>query len=153
MLLQEIFDTKVPYHVTTNTDNKWVAKGEINGRTIEFEAEKHFHANNWKFFFSEFKDGGKAQMSRTGSGGELKVLSMVKACMNEVIELHKPEKIFFDAHKDKPGEDRESENRDASRGNVYERLVKTFKDQYTYTRVSKRIRDQFQMVRITNANT
>lgn len=151
MLLTELFDTKVPYRVTVNTEKKWAAKAEINGRTIEFEAEKHFgNKNNWDFYFSEHKDG-EISMGRTGSGGELKVLSFVKTCMKEVIDLRKPDNIFFSAHKDKEGEEKKAEDRDESRGNVYEKLCKLFRTQYTYKRESKRIKDLFHMTRIPDA--
>lgn len=127
MQLTEIFDSKVDYTVTVNTNSRWIAKATIGKRDIEFAADQ-FHNNTWQVIFWERPSMPKNHKARiilrdprtthkTGSGNELQVGAMVIACLKELIETKHPDYIQFTADK----EDGES------RTKIYTRVLKRLK--------------------------
>lgn len=121
MLINEILSKKVDYTVTRASDERFIAKAEIGGRNITFEAEKPYGEDDdvWEVEFSERGDHlqfGKT-FKKTGSGNQLEVFAMVKDCMSEFIERYKPTKIEFTAEKDGDND---------NRANLYKKLLDKF---------------------------
>lgn len=106
----ESLNSKVEYEVVTNTNNLFKAKTEINGREINASFTLD-NSDNWVYEFSE-KVGSKNTVKLTGSGGEFKVFSFIKAFLEEFVASYQPECIEFTAFKG-----------DKGRARLYEKML------------------------------
>lgn len=150
MLLLELFNSKVDYKVIAETTRKFSTEAVINGRKIVFFATIDSDAGSADVeFWEEATDAdekivlGKPRRTYalTGSGGEMKVLSMVGASMKEMVERYHPTEIYFTADKDK-------DQKSTTRANVYERLMKQILPKFDVVRIDKGSSIEFRLLKL-----
>ena len=133
MLLTELFDTKINYNVTANSAVRFSTSAMINNREIVFRADIDnagrvgVEANI--VFGETVKDHRnelKMTFKLTGSGGEMKVFSMIGLSLRELVDRYQPDMIMFSADKEGGGS--------TKRADVYEKLVNKFIPEYEPTR-------------------
>jgi hypothetical protein len=99
----ESLDSKVEYDVISHSPSLYKVRSLINGREIlVYFTLSNQSPDHWIFEFAEsnVKSSSKSSTIKlTGSGGELKVFSLVKTVLLEFIELYYPEVIEFTADK------------------------------------------------------
>lgn len=112
-LLLELLDSSVKYKVTNQNDDYYSEVATINGREIQFEAEREYNSGDvaenkltWGIAFIEMTDDPKEMVpftiKKTGSGGELKVFSFVKSALERFIKKYEPPEFWFSADADEP---------------------------------------------------
>jgi hypothetical protein len=125
MKLNEILDSKIQYKIDKETDEDFHTSALINGRKILFKAEYHDTTEDWLVNFAELDEKNIPRVSKTNSGGELKVFAMVKECMMELIKRYSPVQIRFSASKESSSD---------NRAKLYHALINKFKvSGYTLT--------------------
>ena len=139
IILTELFDSKVEYEVTRESNRLFITKAEIEGREIVFTAVVDEHGEKGIEIDVEFTETIHQRngtdydsYALTGSGGEMKVFSMVGASLKDMANRYQPDLIHFTAEKDK-GPNKEK------RANLYEKLIKKFLPDYE---IDKRDRGQ-----------
>lgn len=146
MLLVELFDSKINYSVDAATASKFKTSATIEDRDIIFITDID---NSGKYGveatieFGEMKTGsdGKKRITYdlTGSGGEMKVFSMVGQSVKEMVNRYQPDMILFSADKD--GKET------SKRADVYEKLLKKFAPEYEAIRKDAGQSILFQLVK------
>lgn len=106
MNLQELLDSKVDYKIEDDSSARFHATAEINGRIIGvfFYADP---GDRWELIFAEKNKKNKEipwSHAASGSGGELKVFSLVKNLFAEFLKRRKPKEIFCSSTKWQPFE-------------------------------------------------
>ena len=144
MKLFELFDSKIDYKIVKESEREFHTRATIEGRDILFTAsisdyildhEGNVTCEEAYVEFAEVKkpesryDSEEWNYDVTGSGGEMKVFSMVGASLKELVYLYKPAIIKFSAEKDKKDK-KDSEKR----ANLYEKLIKKFIPEYEIDR-------------------
>ena len=130
-MLLELGDSSSNYEVIESDADSFKTKATINKRVIVFSASMddpgEMHIEFW-----ELKDPNidlKYSSNRTyglsGSGGEIKVLSMIGNSIKEAVARYHPPMIFFTAEKE------ENSNK---RADIYEKLLKKFLPGYEAVR-------------------
>lgn len=125
MKILEIFDSTTQYEVVQANKSKFVTKQTIEGRDIIFVAL--LDDGSAEVEFKEVKAGAKDKSGTyalTGSGGEIKVFSMVGRSLKELANRYRPDMISFTAEK---------EPNHTKRADIYEKLVKKFLPDYEIT--------------------
>lgn len=126
-LLQELFNSDVPFAVAADTDDLLTTKATINGRKIVFNARNEdiegASLTYWYAEFFELGDQNDKKYNTTKGGKEFEVFSMIKKSMEILINKREPDIIFFSAAKE-----------DRSRADVYEKLLKRYAKGYTLVR-------------------
>lgn len=125
MKLTELFNSKIDIEVTNESDDRFSTESIIDDRTIIFDAIDD--GDYWVVEFGEVGSDGYT-ISATGSGGELKVLSMVKESLMMLIERYSPKMIKFSAA---------SDGKHGARPRVYKKLVDRFSIQGYTAEVEK----------------
>lgn len=130
-LLKEILNTKVDFEVILDDGSYFKTRAEIGDRTIVVYA-RDIGEGNWEVRFKEVAPGGRSSHCVTGSGDELKVFSMVKDSIFELVKRYDPNSIMFTAEKDDDAASRHT------RAELYDKLSKKFKiPNYRYVRTGK----------------
>jgi hypothetical protein len=109
MKLLELLNTAVPYEVKSHVHDLYEEVAEINGRKIVFSAEPEYtHEDDdesmWEIAFLELRDNTDIPytISKTGSGGELKVFSFIKDALGRFISAYRPTDFTFSADTNEP---------------------------------------------------
>lgn len=146
MLLVELFDSKIDYKVEVASAHKFMTSATIEDREIIFVSEiedQGRYGMEATIEFGEMKPGrdGKKRITYdlTGSGGEMKVFSMVGQSVKEMVNRYQPDMILFTADKD--GKET------SKRADVYEKLLKKFAPEYEAMRKDAGQSILFQLVK------
>jgi len=99
MKLLELLNSKISHVIIHNSDKLVIAKANINGLTIVFEAlRKPFNSNRthsaWDIEFGE-EEGLRTSHALTGAGNPEKVFSFVKQMMELLIQKGATEFIMI----------------------------------------------------------
>jgi len=126
MLLKEILNKNVIYDIVKQNASTFSTMARIGSRDIKFTASINTD-DEWAVEFTEYQANdrhSKGTYKKTGSGNELEVFSMIKASIEEFIELYNPKEIYFTSEKS---------NDSDSRSKLYDRMMSRFKiPGYTY---------------------
>lgn len=149
MILFELFNTKFKIDsndILQDDENNYEVQTDIGGRKVNFLATTI--QGYWDLEFSkveededgnEYRNYKQTNKKKTVGGKlvtdglEMKVMSFVTQCMQDLIKKHNPEKIIFNARKKEYDQDEEETNRPR----MYERLIKQYFKQYDYKRSDK----------------
>ena len=115
MKLHEVLDSVVDYEVKDNTAGRFWIQSKINGRLISVFFYRD-PGDVWELIFAEKpKDNPDSVFwshKKSGSGGELKVFSLVMIAIKEFLKIHQPKTIFC------------SSTKSGNRARLYEKLLK-----------------------------
>ena len=142
-ILMELFDSKIDYKIVKESEREFHTRATIEGRDILFTASisdyilDHEGIVTCEEAYVEFAEVKKPKTyydkqmkyDLTGSGGEMKVFSMVGASLKELVYLYNPRIIKFSAQKGK--------NDSEKRADLYEKLIKKFITEYEIDRRDK----------------
>lgn len=132
--LKESLDSKVDYKITHDTNKSFAVQANIENRTINIEITRNdsdtfpSRDNVWELVFDETVDkiskltGNPVKVRNTdvtGSGGELKVFSLVKEVLIKFLDDFEPKELWFSAKVEGGSK--------MNRINLYDRILKRFK--------------------------
>ena len=107
----EAFDTKVPYTVSSASNDSFETYAIIGNRKIVFVGEE-LEPESWEVSFDQ-RDSSGTQFGKTGSGSEMQVFSFVIESIKELISRYRPMELTFTSSK-----------ADENRTSLYARMLK-----------------------------
>jgi hypothetical protein len=118
-MVDESFDSNVPYTVVRASNDLFTTRATINGRVITFNAAEieSGDGGDWEVDFSEKATSGVGTtFAKTGNGGEMQVFAFVLTSIKELLSRYKPNMIGFSSHK-----------ADGNRTKLYQRMMQKIK--------------------------
>ena len=123
MLLNEVFDKKLPWEWIQQDQGEHIARFDLSdtsGYTVSFERQRgRLGVYNWSVSFERYEIGSNNRLSSsakiTGTGSQYAVFSTVVDIVKSFMGSEDPNQLMFTADKQEP-----------SRVALYRRMVKMF---------------------------